>query len=41
METQEEPPSKKLNYGEQVSKLFDDALNAKAVSNQVLVICAG
>lgn len=34
----EEPPVKKLNYGQQVSKLFDDALNASsAVSRQVRV----
>jgi hypothetical protein len=29
------PPAKKLNYGEQVAKLFDQALKSKAVTNQV------
>jgi len=27
-------PARKLNYGEQVSKMFDDALNSTAVANQ-------
>ncbi len=29
-----QPPARKLNYGEQVSKMFDEALNDTVVANQ-------